>query len=97
MNSNKNNFDINLNAGTTLAGATVANTKQDEYVNLNCYKIVDGIPLWLFRVSTVPLNRNATEKFLQKQFVEAYKEKGIEAMFIEGNMKKEKEELESDF
>lgn len=79
MNSNKNNFDINLNAGTTLAGATVANNKQDEYVNLNCYKIVDGVPLWLFRVSTVPLNRNATEKFLQKQFVEAYKEKGIEA------------------
>ena len=67
MNQNKNNFDINLNAGTTLAGATVANNKQDEYVNLNCYKIVDGVPLWLFRVSTVPLNRNATEKFLQKQ------------------------------
>lgn len=98
MNSNKNNFDINLNAGTTLAGATVANNKQTEYVNLNCYiqKAGDETPEWIFRASCVPTTRKATESILNKIANELL-EKQITFTFIEGNMKKEKEEMEELF
>ena len=98
MNSNKNNFDINLNAGTTLAGATVTSNKQTEYVNLNCYiqKAGDETPEWIFRASCVPTTRKATESILNKIANELL-EKQITFTFIEGNMKKEKEEMEELF
>lgn len=98
MNSKTNNFDINLNAGTTLAGATVASNKQTEYVNLNCYiqKAGDETPEWIFRASCVPTTRKATESILNKIANELL-EKQITFTFIEGNMKKEKEEMEELF
>ena len=89
------NFSVNLNNQATVENQT--KSTKDDYVNLNCYKVVDGQPVWLFRVSTVPTQRVNTEAFLQKQLVEAYASKNIEAYFIEGNMKKEKEEMQADF
>ena len=71
--------------------------KKDEYVNFNVYKEVDGVPTWLFRISTVPLKQKATEAFLKAQVVEAYAAKGIKAFYLEGNLRKEEIEMESDF
>lgn len=98
MNGKNNNFDINLNGAQTLVGATVANNKQTEYVNLNCYiqKAGDETPEWVFRASCVPTTRKATESILNKIANELL-EKQISFTFIEGNMKKEKEEMEELF
>lgn len=98
MNTKNNNFDINLNGAQTLVGATVANNKQTEYVNLNCYiqKAGDENPEWVFRASCVPTTRKATESILNKIALELL-EKQISFTFIEGNMKKEKEEMEELF
>ena len=62
------NFSVNLNNQATVENQT--KSSKDDYVNLNCYKVVDGQPVWLFRVSTVPTQRVNTEAFLQKQLVE---------------------------
>ena len=98
MNTNKNNFDINLNGAQTLAGASVASNKQTEYINLNCYiqRAGDETPEWVFRASCVPTTRKATESILKKIAIELL-EKQIQFSFIEGNMKKEKEEMEELF
>ena len=71
--------------------------KKDEYVNFNVYKEIDGVPTWLFRISTVPMKQKATEAFLNAQVVDAYAAKGIKAFYIEGNLRKEETEMESDF
>lgn len=71
--------------------------KKDEYVNFNVYKEVDGVPTWLFRVSTVPLKQKATEAFLKAQVVDAYASKNVKAFYLEGNLRKEETEMESDF
>ena len=92
----KNNvYDIAVD--TTGEVSKPQNNKKDEYINFNVYKEVDGIPMWLFRVSTVPLKQKATEAFLKAQVVEAYASKGIKAFFMEGNLRKEETEMESDF
>lgn len=98
MNGKSNNFDINLNGAQTLTGASVASNKQTEYVNLNCYiqKAGDETPEWVFRASCVPTTRKATESILNKIAIELL-EKQITFSFIEGNMKKEKEEMEELF
>ena len=99
MNAKTNNFDINLNAGTSaLAGASVASNKQTDYINLNCYiqRAGDESPEWVFRASCVPTTRKATESILNKIAIELL-EKQITFSFIEGNMKKEKEEMEELF
>ena len=98
MEKNQNNFDIHLSAGTTLAGASVASNKQTEYINLNCYiqKPGEESPEWVFRASCVPTTRKATESILNTIAIELL-EKQITFSFIEGNMKKEKEEMEELF
>lgn len=93
----KNNvYDIAVDTTTGEVSRPVQG-KKDEYVNFNVYKEVDGVPQWLFRVSTVPLKQKATEGFLNSQVVEAYASKGIKAFFMEGNLRKEETEMESDF
>lgn len=88
-------FDITTN------GATVASTNSEsktDYVNLNCYvtKPGDEKPEWIFRASCVPTTRKATESILNKIKSELAS-KNIVFDFIEGNMKKEKEEMEELF
>ena len=93
----KNNvYDIAVDTTTGEVSKPQA-AKKDEYINYNCYKEVDGIPTWLFRVSTVPLKQKATEAFLKAQVVDAYASKGVKAFFMEGNLRKEEVEMESDF
>ena len=89
-----NVYDI---AVDTTTGEVSKPQKKDEYVNYNVYKEVDGIPTWLFRVSTVPMKQKATEAFLKAQVVDAYSAKGVKAFFMEGNLRKEEVEMESDF
>ena len=90
-----NVYDIAVDSNT--GEVSKPQNKKDEYVNFNVYKEVDGIPTWLFRVSTVPLKQKATEAFLNSQVVQAYASKGIKAFFMEGNLRKEEVEMESDF
>ena len=90
-----NVYDIAVDSNT--GEVSKPQNKKDEYVNYNCYKEVDGVPQWLFRVSTVPLKQKATEGFLNAQVVEAYASKGIKAFYMEGNLRKEETEMESDF
>ena len=90
-----NVYDIAVD--TTTGEVSKPQNKKDEYINFNCYKEVDGIPTWLFRVSTVPLKQVACEAFLKAQLVDAYASKGIKAFYIEGNLRKEETEMESDF
>ena len=94
--SKANVYDIAVDT-TTGEVSRPLQGKKDEYVNYNCYKEVDGIPTWLFRISTVPMKQKATEAFLNAQVVDAYAAKGIKAFFMEGNLRKEETEMESDF
>ena len=91
-----NVYDIAVDT-TTGEVSRPLQAKKDEYVNFNVYKEVDGIPTWLFRISTVPMKQKATEAFLNAQVVDAYAAKGIKAFFMEGNLRKEETEMESDF
>ena len=91
-----NVYDIAVDTTTGEVSRPVQG-KKDEYVNFNVYKEVDGVPMWLFRVSTVPMKQKATEAFLKAQVVEAYASKGIKAFYLEGNLRKEEVEMESDF
>ena len=91
----KNAYDIVLNNNQ----ATVENkSSQADYINLNCYitRPGDEKPEWLFRASCVPTTRKATESVLKKVAEELHG-KNVEFTFIEGNMKKEKEEVEELF
>lgn len=122
MEKNKNNFDVNLNGANVIAsGASVANNKQTEYINLNCYiqRAGDETPEWVFRASCVAATRKATESILKKIALDMLNNKKkikqideeteeiiivetdipqpITFSFIEGNMKKEKEEMEELF
>ena len=90
-----NVYDIAVD--TTTGEVSKPQNKKDEYINFNVYKEVDGVPMWLFRVSTVPLKQKATEAFLKAQVVDAYSGKGIKAFYLEGNLRKEETEMESDF
>ena len=92
----KNNvYDIAVDSNT--GEVSKPQNKKDEYINYNCYKEVDGVPTWLFRVSTVPLKQKAAEAFLNSQLVEAYAAKNVKAFYLEGNLRKEETEMESDF
>ena len=92
----KNNvYDIAVD--TTTSEVSKPQGKKDEYINYNCYKEVDGVPTWLFRVSTVPMKQKATEGFLNAQLVDAYAAKNVKAFYLEGNLRKEEVEMESDF
>ena len=91
----RNVYDIAVD--TTTGEVSKPQAKKDEYVNFNVYKEVDGIPTWLFRVSTVPLKQVACEAFLKAQVVDAYAAKGVKAFYMEGNLRKEETEMESDF
>ena len=122
MEKNKNNFNIDLNGANAIAsGASVANNKQTEYINLNCYiqRVGDETPEWVFRASCVPTTRKATESILKKIALDMLNNKKkakqidqetgeiiivetdipqpVTFSFIEGNMKKEKEEMEELF
>ena len=90
-----NVYDIAVD--TTTGEVSKPQNKKDEYINFNVYKEVDGVPMWLFRVSTVPMKQKATEAFLKAQVVDAYSAKGVKAFFMEGNLRKEEVEMESDF
>lgn len=90
-----NVYDIAVD--TTTGEVSKPQNKKDEYINFNVYKEVDGVPTWLFRVSTVPLKQKATEAFLKAQVVDAYASKGVKAFYLEGNLRKEEVEMESDF
>ena len=90
-----NVYDIAVD--TTTGEVSKPQNKKDEYINFNVYKEVDGVPTWLFRVSTVPLKQKATEAFLKAQVIDAYAAKNVKAFYLEGNLRKEEVEMESDF
>ena len=85
---NTNEFEIALNDNA----GTKTNGKQEEYININSYKEVDGKEVWYKRTSCVAHTKAFTLQTLeieQKMLAKA----GIVVTFKEGNNKKEQEEF----
>ena len=84
---NINEFEIALNDS-----GTKTNGKQEEFININSYKEVDGKEVWYKRTSCVAHTKAFTLQTLeieQKMLAKA----GIVVTFKEGNNKKEQEEF----
>ena len=85
---NTNEFEIALNENA----GTKTNGKQEEFININSYKEVDGKEVWYKRTSCVAHTKAFTLQTLeieQKMLAKA----GIVVTFKEGNNKKEQEEF----
>ena len=86
---NTNEFEIALNDNASVKGG---NVKQEEFININSYKEVDGKEIWYKRTSCVAHTKQFTLQTLeieQKMLAKA----GIIVTFKEGNNKKEQEEF----
>ena len=86
---NTNEFEIALNGNDS---GTKTNGKQEEFININSYKEVDGKEVWYKRTSCVAHTKAFTLQTLeieQKMLAKA----GIVVTFKEGNNKKEPEEF----
>lgn len=86
---NTNEFEIALNDNASVKGG---NGKQEEFININSYKEVDGKEVWYKRTSCVAHTKAFTIQTLeieQKMLAKA----GIIVTFKEGNNKKEQEEF----
>lgn len=84
---NENEFEIALNDN-----AVTKNGKQEEFININSYKEVDGKEVWYKRTSCVAHTKAFTFQTLEierKMLAKA----GIVVTFKEGNNKKEQEEF----
>lgn len=67
-------------------------SKRDEYINFNIYEKVEGSEkgVWMFRVSTIPPQKEQTVSILDavnKMLAKV----GIDSYYVEGNEKKEAE------
>ena len=85
---NTNEFEIALNDNA----GTKTKSGQEEFININSYKEVDGKEVWYKRTSCVPHTKAFTLQTLeieQKMLAKA----GVIVSFKEGNNKKEQEEF----
>lgn len=69
-----------------------SSAKKDEYINFNLYEKVENQEkgVWLFRVSTIPAQKEQTVSILDavnKMLAKV----GMESYYVEGNEKKEAE------
>ena len=87
--TNTNEFEIALNGNDA---GTKTKSGQEEFININSYKEVDGKEVWYKRTSCVAHTRAFTIQTLeieQKMLAKA----GVIVTFKEGNNKKEQEEF----